>query len=119
MNVLKSAVAPDSQNFAANKAAMEQLVEDLRGKVALIAQGGGPKARERHVARDKLLPRDRIAALIDPGTPFLEFSQFAAYEVYAETAPAAGMIPSRVATAAGQAGENRIVRTAIACRNRQ
>jgi 3-methylcrotonyl-CoA carboxylase beta subunit len=92
MNVLKSAVAPDSQNFAANKAAMEQLVEDLRGKVALIAQGGGPKARERHVARDKLLPRDRIAALIDPGTPFLEFSQFAAYEVYAETAPAAGLI---------------------------
>jgi 3-methylcrotonyl-CoA carboxylase beta subunit len=92
MNVLKSAVAPDSQNFAANKAAMQGLVEDLRGKVALIAQGGGPKAREKHIARGKLLPRDRIAALIDPGTPFLEFSQFAAYEVYAETVPAAGLI---------------------------
>ncbi|MGH6853348.1 MAG: carboxyl transferase domain-containing protein, partial [Methylocella sp.] len=93
MNILKSAVAPDGQNFAANKAAMQTLVEDLRGKVALIAQGGGAKARERHAARGKLLPRDRIAALIDPGAPFLEFSQFAAYEVYAETVlPAAGLI---------------------------
>jgi 3-methylcrotonyl-CoA carboxylase beta subunit len=92
MNVLKSAVALDSKNFAANNAAMQTLVEDLRGKVARIAQGGGPKAREKHIARGKLLPRDRIAALIDPGTPFLEFSQFAAYEVYAEPVPAAGLI---------------------------
>ncbi|MGH6848249.1 MAG: carboxyl transferase domain-containing protein, partial [Methylocella sp.] len=92
MNVLKSAVAPDSQNFAANKAAMQGLVEDLRGKVALIGQGGGATAREKHIARGKLLPRDRIAALLDPGTPFLEFSQFAAYEVYAGTVPAAGLI---------------------------
>ncbi|MGH6867629.1 MAG: carboxyl transferase domain-containing protein, partial [Methylocella sp.] len=92
MNVLTSAVAPDSQNFAANRAAMQGLVEDLGGKVALIAQGGGPKAREKHIARGKLLPRERIATLIDPGTPFLEFSQFAAYEVYAETLPAAGLI---------------------------
>jgi 3-methylcrotonyl-CoA carboxylase beta subunit len=92
MNVLKTAVAPDSQNFAKNKAAMQGLVADLRGKVALIAQGGGAKARERHIARGKLLPRDRVAALIDPGTPFLEFSQFAAYEVYAGTVPAAGLI---------------------------
>ncbi|MDQ6868377.1 MAG: methylcrotonoyl-CoA carboxylase [Pseudomonadota bacterium] len=92
MNVLKTAIAPDSQNFAANKAAMQGLVGDLRAKVALIAQGGGAKARERHIARGKLLPRDRVAALIDPGTPFLEFSQFAAYEVYTGTVPAAGLI---------------------------
>jgi 3-methylcrotonyl-CoA carboxylase beta subunit len=92
MNVLKTAVAPDSQKFAANKAAMQGLVEDLRRKFALIAQGGGAKARERHIARGKLLPRDRVAALIDPGTPFLEFSQFAAYEVYAGAIPAAGLI---------------------------
>jgi 3-methylcrotonyl-CoA carboxylase beta subunit len=92
MNVLKTAVVPESQNFAANKAAMEALVEDLRSKAALIVQGGGDKARARHIARGKLLPRDRVAALIDPGTPFLEFSQFAAYEVYAETVPAAGLI---------------------------
>jgi 3-methylcrotonyl-CoA carboxylase beta subunit len=92
MNVLKTAVAPDSQNFAKNKAAMQGLVADLRGKVALIAQGGGAKARERHIARGKLLPRDRVAALIDPGTPFLEFSQFAAFEVYDGAIPAAGLI---------------------------
>jgi 3-methylcrotonyl-CoA carboxylase beta subunit len=92
MNVLKTAIAPQSEKFAANKAAMERLVEDLHGKIFLISQGGGLKARERHLARGKLLPRDRIAALIDPGTPFLEFSQFAAYEVYAEPVPAAGLI---------------------------
>ncbi|MGH6842079.1 MAG: carboxyl transferase domain-containing protein, partial [Methylocella sp.] len=92
MNVLKSAVVAKSKNFAANKAAMQTLVEDLRTKVARIQQGGGDKARARHVARGKLLPRDRIAALIDPGAPFLEFSQFAAYEVYGEPVPAAGLI---------------------------
>ena len=92
MTVLKTAVAPQGQKFAANQAAMQTLVEDLRGKVALIAEGGGAKARERHIARGKLLPRDRVAGLIDPGTPFLEFSQFAAYEVYPDSVPAAGLI---------------------------
>jgi 3-methylcrotonyl-CoA carboxylase beta subunit len=92
MTLLKTAVAPQSQNFALNTAAMQGLVEDLRGKIALITQGGGAKARERHIARGKLLPRDRVAALIDPGTPFLEFSQLAAYEVYADSVPAAGLI---------------------------
>ncbi|HUI20840.1 MAG TPA: carboxyl transferase domain-containing protein [Methylocella sp.] len=92
MNVLKSAVMPQSQTFAANAAAMRSLIVDLRGKVALITQGGGAKARERHIARGKLLPRDRIAGLIDPGTPFLEFSQFAAYEVYEDVVSAAGLI---------------------------
>jgi 3-methylcrotonyl-CoA carboxylase beta subunit len=92
MTVLKTAVAPQSEKFAANKTAMQSLVEDLRGKSALIAAGGGAKAREKHIARGKLLPRDRIAALIDPGTPFLEFSQFAAHEVYPDSVPAAGLI---------------------------
>lgn len=92
MNVLKTAAAPHSPAFAANKAAMQSLVEDLRGKAALISQGGGAKAREKHIARGKLLPRDRVAQLIDPGTPFLEFSQFAAYKVYADIVPAAGLI---------------------------
>ena len=92
MNILKTAAAPDSQKFGVNKAAMESLVADLRGKAALIAEGGGAKARERHIARGKLLPRERIVALIDPGTPFLEMSQFAAYEVYEDSVPAAGLI---------------------------
>jgi 3-methylcrotonyl-CoA carboxylase beta subunit len=92
MNILKSAVSPDSPKFAANKAAMESLIEDLRSKVAVITQGGGAEARKRHIGRGKLLPRERVAALTDPGTPFLEFSQFAAFEVYADLVPAAGLI---------------------------
>ncbi len=92
MNVLKSAVRMDSSDFGENKAAMEALVADLRAKAALIAQGGGEKARGRHVARGKMLPRERIAAIIDPGTPFLELSQFAAFEVYEDAIPAAGLI---------------------------
>ncbi len=92
MNILKTAAAPHSPAFAANKAAMQSLVEDLHSKAAQISQGGGAKAREKHIARGKLLPRDRVAELIDPGTPFLEFSQFAAYKVYADIVPAAGLI---------------------------
>jgi 3-methylcrotonyl-CoA carboxylase beta subunit len=92
MNVLKTAVVPQSEKFSANTAAMRSLIADLQSKVALITQGGGGKARERHIARGKLLPRDRITALIDPGAPFLEFSQFAAYDVYDEPVPAAGLI---------------------------
>ncbi|MCL2385377.1 MAG: methylcrotonoyl-CoA carboxylase, partial [Alphaproteobacteria bacterium] len=92
MAVLKTATAPQSENFAANQAAMEALMVDLRTKAARIAEGGGAKAREKHVARGKLLPRERIDALIDPGTPFLEFSQLAAFEVYPEEVPAAGLI---------------------------
>jgi 3-methylcrotonyl-CoA carboxylase beta subunit len=92
MNVLKTAVRQDGDGFATNKAAMEALVADLRAKAARIAQGGGEKARARHIARGKMLPRERIAALIDPGTPFLELSQFAAFEVYEDNVPAAGLI---------------------------
>src|SRR5215470_7481608 len=92
MNVLKTAIRQDGDGITNNKAAMEALVADLRAKAALIAQGGGQKARERHRARGKMLPRERISALIDPGTPFLELSQFAAFEVYEEPVPAAGLI---------------------------
>jgi 3-methylcrotonyl-CoA carboxylase beta subunit len=92
MTILKSLAEPHSPHFAANAAAMQGLVEDLSRKVAAIKQGGGPKARERHVARGKMLPRDRIGALLDSGTPFLELSQFAAHEVYGEPIAAAGLI---------------------------
>jgi 3-methylcrotonyl-CoA carboxylase beta subunit len=92
MNVLKSAAVPGSPAFEANRAAMQALVDDLRAKAALIAQGGGEKARARHTARGKLLPRERIERLIDPGTPFLELSQFAAFEVYPDPVPAAGLV---------------------------
>jgi 3-methylcrotonyl-CoA carboxylase beta subunit len=92
MNVLGTAVRPESSEFAKNKAAMAALVKDLRAKAALIAEGGGEKARERHLARGKMLPRERIAALLDPGAPFLELSQLAAFEVYEDPVPAAGLI---------------------------
>ena len=92
MAVLKTAVVPQSENYTTNQAAMEALVADLHTQAARIAEGGGAKAREKHVARGKLLPRERIDALIDPGTPFLEFSQLAAFEVYPEEVPAAGLI---------------------------
>jgi 3-methylcrotonyl-CoA carboxylase beta subunit len=87
--ILHPAANPDE---AANAAAMRALVGDLREKVARIALGGGEAARQRHLSRGKLLPRDRVKTLLDPGTPFLEFSQLAAYNVYDEPIPAAGIL---------------------------
>ncbi len=78
--------------FAANSAAMEALVVDLKAKTAAIEMGGGDAARNRHVARGKLLPRDRIRGLLDPGSPFLEFSAFAAHGMYDDNIAAAGII---------------------------
>ena len=71
---------------------MQALVDDLHAKIADIEQGGGDKARERHLSRGKLLPRDRINQLLDDGTAFLEFSQMAAYKVYADDVPSAGVL---------------------------
>ncbi|HBK04589.1 MAG TPA: methylcrotonoyl-CoA carboxylase, partial [Acetobacteraceae bacterium] len=90
--MLRSNLNTRSDEFAANAAAMGALVADLREKVATVAQGGGATARDRHTARGKLLPRDRVAALIDPGSPFLEFSQLAAYGLYGGDVPAAGLV---------------------------
>ena len=92
MTAIRSDVSLRSAEFVANAAAMGGLVADLRAKVAEIAQGGGAAARERHVARGKLLPRDRVAALIDPGSPFLELSQLAAFGLYGGDVPAAGIV---------------------------
>ncbi len=76
----------------ANAAAMATLVADLKGLVAKIAEGGPQASRDRHVARGKLLPRQRVETLLDPGTAFLEIGQLAAHAVYGEDVPAAGMI---------------------------
>ncbi|MCH7555612.1 MAG: methylcrotonoyl-CoA carboxylase, partial [Proteobacteria bacterium] len=92
MTVLESSIDTGGAEFAANAEAMAALVADLRAKVAVIETGGGEAARERHKGRGKMLPRERIAALIDPGSPFLELSQLAAYEVYDDATPAAGLI---------------------------
>jgi 3-methylcrotonyl-CoA carboxylase beta subunit len=78
--------------FTRNRAALAALVADLKERVATIEQGGGEEARARHAGRGKLLPRERVRALLDPGTPFLELSQFAAYGMYDDTVAAAGII---------------------------
>src|SRR6195952_5598609 len=92
MTVLRSDISPRSAEFVANAHAMGGLVADLRTRVGEISLGGGTVARERHVARGKLLPRDRVAALIDPGSPFLELSQLAAFGLYGGEVPAAGIV---------------------------
>ncbi|MBL4573371.1 MAG: methylcrotonoyl-CoA carboxylase [Gammaproteobacteria bacterium] len=92
MPVLTTKIDTDSNNFSANKQAMEILANDLHEKLAEIRQGGPEASREKHKARGKLLPRDRVLNLIDKGTEFFELSEFAAYNVYGENVPAAGLI---------------------------
>ena len=92
MTAIRSTLNPRSPEFAASKLAMEALVRDLRACVESIAQGGGEAARARHIARGKLLPRDRVRGLLDVGSPFLELSQLAAWNMYENQVPAAGLI---------------------------
>ena len=92
MTVLKSAVDPRSEEFRTNAAAMAALVADLRAKVDGVRLGGGEAARQKHLARGKLLPRERVRTLLDPGAPFLELSQLAAHGAYDDDVPAAGLI---------------------------
>jgi len=74
---LPTAIDRNSESFRSNADAMRAAVADLRQHLGKIALGGGDAARERHRARGKMLPRERIDALIDPGAPFLEFSPLA------------------------------------------
>ncbi|RBB34372.1 methylcrotonoyl-CoA carboxylase [Burkholderia reimsis] len=92
MPIIESKLNPRSEDYRANAAALEAVVADLRAKIEQLAQGGGQAARDKHLARGKLLPRDRIAQLLDPGAPFLEFSQLAANGMYNDDAPGAGVI---------------------------
>jgi 3-methylcrotonyl-CoA carboxylase beta subunit len=92
MSALTSQLDTRSAAFRDNVAQMQALVDDLKAKVHQIKQGGGDKAREKHLSRGKLLPRDRVRMLLDPGSPFLELSQFAAYDMYGGDIAAAGMI---------------------------
>nr|WP_221228374.1 carboxyl transferase domain-containing protein [Sphingomonas yantingensis] len=85
-------VQPDSDAFRANAAHNRALAEKLRADVAKAALGGSEKAREKHTARGKLLPRERVERLLDPGSPFLEIGQFAAFDLYDGEVPGAGVI---------------------------
>ncbi len=92
MAVLKSAIDTKSDDFAANDAAMRGLVGELRGAADKMREGGGAAARDKHVKRGKLLPRERIRTLLDPGTPFLELSQLAAWDMYGGDVASAGIL---------------------------
>jgi len=92
MTTLTTALDPRSEAFRVNAAAMRGLVDDLRAKTAEIALGGDEASRQRHVGRGKLLPRERVRLLVDPGSPFLEFSAFAAHGMYDGGVPAAGIV---------------------------
>jgi 3-methylcrotonyl-CoA carboxylase beta subunit len=92
MAVLQSAISPRSAGFAANRAAQEAAMAVVQEAAARAAAGGGAKALERHVARGKLPPRERVERLLDPGAPFLEIGLFAAHGLYDDAAPSAGII---------------------------
>ncbi len=92
MPIFKSRLDPASDEFRANSAAMQALVDDLHATVARVAAGGGEQAREKHLARGKLLPRERVRQLLDAGSPFLEVGNLAAWDMYDNEAPCAGLI---------------------------
>jgi 3-methylcrotonyl-CoA carboxylase beta subunit len=92
MSVIKSNLDTRGAEFKANAAAMRALVADLRAQVAKVSLGGPPDAREKHLARGKLLPRDRVDGLLDPGAPFLEFSAMAAWNMYSGDIASAGVV---------------------------
>ena len=92
MAIITSGVDCKSKEFHANQAAMRALVAELDLRRAKAAEGGPPRARERHIARGKLLPRERVMTLLDPGAPFLELSPLAAADMYDDAIHGAGLI---------------------------
>jgi 3-methylcrotonyl-CoA carboxylase beta subunit len=92
MPILETQLNARSADFQANAAAMRAVVDDLKARIEEVALGGGEAARAKHTARGKLLPRERVQRLLDPGTPFLELSPLAAFQMYGGDAPCAGVI---------------------------
>ena len=92
MSILGTQLNPRSAEFLANAAAMQAVVDDLHARCDQAALGGNEAARAKHVARGKLLPRERVQRLLDPGSPFLELSPLAALNMYNNDAPGAGVI---------------------------
>ena len=92
MAILTTAAQPQSDEFKTRSAEMQELLVDLRRLSAEVSLGGHERAREKHLSRGKLLPRDRLKHLLDPGTPFLELSQLAGHEMYRDHVPSGGII---------------------------
>ena len=101
--ILETSTDPNSKEFKANAAQMRALVEELNKRRAEAALGGGEKSRERHVKRGKLLPRERVMRLIDPGSPFLELSPLAANGLYGRLFTARASSPASAASKAANA----------------
>jgi len=92
MSVLTSALSPGSETFQSNVRAMQAEIDAVEKVVEDIFEGGGASARERHISRGKILPRERVTRLLDPGSPFLEVGLTAAYDLYDNGSPSAGII---------------------------
>src|SRR5579863_10531256 len=92
MPIIESQIDLRSADFQSNAAHLRAAVDDLKKQMAATALGGGDKARSKHTERGKLLPRERVRALLDPGSPFLEFSALAAHGMYDGAAPGAGIV---------------------------
>ena len=92
MDRIESRLSTNSDEFRRNRDAMDALVMRLRGEIERVREGGPAHARERHVERGKLLARDRVKKLLDPGSPFLELSPLAAYQMYDGDSPSASII---------------------------
>src|SRR5450432_2451278 len=92
MPVIETVIDRRGSGFQANSEVMQGLVDDLRALAGTVCLGGSKASRDRHVSRGKLLPRDRVQALLDPGSPFLEVGQLAAHGMYGDEVPSAGII---------------------------
>ncbi|SED82334.1 carboxyl transferase domain-containing protein [Ruania alba] len=92
MTILTTAADPASDEFTTNESAQRALAAELTDRLATVARGGPEQSRQRHIDRGKLLPRDRITALLDPGSPFLEIAPLAAWDLYDGECPGAGVI---------------------------
>ncbi|HPA37950.1 MAG TPA: carboxyl transferase domain-containing protein, partial [Phenylobacterium sp.] len=92
MPLIKTSIQPQSDTFQANARLNRGLVDQLRDRAAQAALGGPEDTRKRHVARGKLLPRERVMRLLDPAAPFLEIGALAAHGLYGDEAPGAGVI---------------------------
>ena len=92
MTPIPTRIDTNSEAFHTNASYMRALVDELKHRLSIAAQGGGDDARRKHTERGKLLPRDRIATLLDPGSDFLELSPLAAEDMYNGGAPSAGVV---------------------------
>ena len=103
MEVIDSQLDPQDDRFQANRQHNAALAQELRDRLAQVRRGGGERAQRRHAEQGKLYVRERIRRLLDPGAPFLELSPLAAWEMYFNEAPAAGIVTG-IGSVAGERG---------------